>query len=468
MAAELPRLCVGLLHDYAARDFYDSGVLEELAAHFRLSFVTGPRMTLDLPRFGPVHPYKDSAWWRRIAIELARGLRHMVDKSKFEFNRRHALARATFGCSPKATLLIDWTSRVGLAAPAAFVLRTMMRASAVDSIPDGERPDLLLVYTSVNSYFTDDLVREAGKKRIPLIAVTNNWDNLNTKSFLEMPPYIGVWGEQGFLIARLMHLIQPHRIFVIGAPRFEIYRRAQVSRQAARDNLGLQQDGRVLLFCGAGVAFEESSLIEDLDAAIEDGRLPADIHILYKPHPIRFKRTGEKELDYARLRHVSLVASKRGLTELELYPYLMQAVDGLISPFSTMVMEGAHHGLPALCLAYNDSGHASHDWNRVAYNLHLYAIRHGEWAVVCDNRQGFIDGCRSLIAKLGDGRYAAMARQSAAMVFQHGDKTVAQRIADAAARILKGLDADDSYRASLQGPLAPTGAGAQAPVDDGK
>jgi hypothetical protein len=224
----------------------------------------------------------------------------------------------------------------------------------------------------------------------------------------------------------------------------------------------------VLLFCGAGVAFEEASLVLDLEAAIEDGRLPRDLHVLYKPHPIRFKRTGEREVDYAHLRHVSLMASKRSLTELELYPHLMAATDGLISPFSTMVIEGAHHGLPALCIAWNDSGHAIHDWNRVAYNLHLYAIRHADWPVLCDNRRGFIEGCQALVARLGNADYAAKARHSAAMVFQHGDKTVAARIGDAVERILEGRDADDSYRASLLAPPVSGRAVPIQPVDDGK
>jgi hypothetical protein len=306
----------------------------------------------------------------------------------------------------------------------------------------------MLVYTSVNSYFADDLICEAREKGIPLLALTNNWDNLNTKSFLETPPYLGVWGEQGFLIARLMHRMFPHQIFVIGAPRFEVYRKSRIGRREAREALGLPAAARVLLFCGSGVAFEETSLIEDLDQAIGGGRLPADLHILYKPHPLRFARTGEKTLDLSQLRHVTRVVSKRGLTELELYPYLMAAANGIISPFSTMVMEGAHHGLPALCLGYNDEGHANHDWDRVSYNLHLYVIRHAEWAVVCGERTQFIAKCGELLRKLDDPEVAQEAKKSAAMVFHVGERTVAQAIADAVRRLIAGLDADESHVAA--------------------
>ncbi|MGH8223649.1 MAG: hypothetical protein ACREQZ_11815 [Woeseiaceae bacterium] len=447
MNKDPPSLCLALWNDYAARDFVDSGVLEELSRHFRLSFVAGMKLSLDLGKYGVVHRYRDLPGWRIRMVLLARGLWHMHDKRQFEFNRSHGLARATFGVGPIISALVRLLSGLRLAGVVAATLRVCLRATARYSIPVGQAPDALLVFTSVNSYFADDLVREARAKRIPILALTNNWDNLNTKSFLESPPYLGVWGEQGFLIARLMHRLFPHQLFVVGAPRFEIYRR-RLAKAEARRLLGVPDDARLLLFCGSGVSFEESSLIEELEAAISDGRLPGDLHVLYKPHPMRFQRTGEKPLDFTCLRHVTLAVSKRGLTELDLYPYLMAAADGVVSPFSTMVMEGAHHGLPALCLGYNDQGHANHDWDRVSYNLHLYVIRHSEWALVCDARAQFIEKCRALVRNLGDPRLAIEARKSASMVFHTGETTVAQNIARAIHRLLGGLDADDSYVAA--------------------
>lgn len=461
---ERPQLCLGLMHDYAARDFVDSGVLDELAARFRLSFVSTSRLTLDLAKYGQVFSYAEPSGWRLRIVQIARGLWHMHDKRQFEFNRSHALARATFGAGPWTSVLIRLIDRLGTAGVCARLLRAWLRLSAPCSIPSDKSPDALLVYTSVNSYFADDLIREARAKRLPVLALTNNWDNLNTKSFLETPPYLGVWGEQGFLIARLMHRMFPHQIFVIGAPRFEVYRKASIGREEARQGLGLPATSRVLLFCGSGVSFEETSLIEELEQAVAGGRLPPDLHVLYKPHPQRFERTGEKALDFSRLRHVTRVVSRRGLTELELYPHLMAAADGIISPFSTMVMEGAHHGLPALCLGYNDKGHANHDWDRVSYNLHLYVIRHAEWAVVCGERAQFIAKCGELLPKLGERRLSLEAKKSASMVFHVGEASVAQAIGNAIERLLAGLDADESHLAAQRSARAAERAMAMSPL----
>lgn len=437
------------MHDYAARDFVDSGVLEDLAKRFDLRFVSTDRLTIDLTRFGPVYNYREPTGWRLRAAQLARGLMHMTDKRRFELNRRHTLARAIFGVGPKVAWMTDFVSRAGLARPMTLLLRAALRLSAPSVLPAAKAPDAMLIYTPVASYFADDLIRETRRLGIPSLAVVNNWDNLNTKSFLEVPSYLGVWGEQGFLIARLMHLIPAHRIFVIGAPRFEIYRRSVLNRAEARTRLGLPADRRILLFCGAGIAFEETSLLEELDAAIDEGRLPRDLFVVYKPHPLRFARAAERPFDAAAARNVVLAPTGgRNLTELDIYPDLLAAADALISPFSTMVMEGAQHGLPALCLAYSDPGHANHDWNRVSFNLHLYLIRHSDWAIVCDSRTAFLDRCRELVAAIGDERIAQYAKGSAEMMSRTGSSSVADRIEGAVFSVLSQRGSDESFRLS--------------------
>jgi hypothetical protein len=444
-AADKPLLLVALLHDYAARDLVDSDVLSDLAGRFRLAFVSSERLSISLDGLGPiVAQYRTSSWRMRL-YWVAAGLWHMAAKRRFELNRRNALRQATFGVGPYAERLIDWGSRVGLARVGGWSLRWLLRATAAPVIPADVRPAAVLAYTSVRSFFVDDLVRDARRRRIPCLALVNNWDNLNTKSFLEVPPHLAVWGEQGFLIARLMYLIPAHRIFVVGSPRFEIYRRSKTTRREARSRLGLPADARVVLFCGAGVSFEEVSLLDELEQAIETGRLPPDVVVVYKPHPLRFKRSAERPFEEASYRHVRRVAAgDRLLTELKFYPDLMSAADAIISPFSSMVIEGARFGLPALCLGYNDPGHANHDWNRAAFNLHSYVVRHGDWGVVCERREDFLSMCDALLEKVGDSAVAESARAAAEMVWRSGQRSVVDRLTDAIEAIVAGRDADNS------------------------
>jgi len=369
----------------------------------------------------------------------------MAVKRRFELNHRNALRQATFGVGPQAERLIDWGSRLGLSRPGGWLFRAILRMTAPRVLPSDVAPTAILAYTPVRSFFIDDLIRDARRRHIPLLALVNNWDNLNTKSFLETPSYLGVWGEQGFLIARLMHLIPAHRIFVTGAPRFDVYRR-EVSSGDARARLGVPAGARVLLFCGAGVSFEETSLLDELDAAIETGRLPKDLLVLYKPHPMRFKRSAEKAFDETAYRHIRRVnLGERSLTALQFYPDLLASADALISPFSSMVIEGARFGLPALCLGYNDPGHANHDWNRAAFNLHSYVVRHGDWGVVCERREDFGRACEQLVTLIGDPRIAECAGAAAEMVWRTGRDSTASRLSQALRTVAAGGYADNSY-----------------------
>ena len=450
---EKPLLLVALMHDYAARDFVDSGVLEDLAREFRLAFISTDRLTLDLGLYGSVVARHIMLPWRLRLYWLASGLWHMAVKRRFELHRRNALRQATFGVGPRIARLIDRLSLIGLSLPLGSLFRGVLRLTVPPLIPEDIQPAAVLVYTSVRSYFCDDIVRDARRRKLPLLALANNWDNLNTKSFLEMPSYLGVWGEQGFLIARLMYGIPAHRIFVIGAPRFEIYRRKHPERREARARLNLPPDRRVLLFCGAGVAFEEVSLLRELDEAINSGHLPGDLVVVYKPHPLRFARASEERFNPRDYKSVVIAANtERPLTELDLYPDLLAAADALISPFSTMVIEGARYGLPALCLGYNDPGHANHDWGRAAFNLHTYVMRHGDWAVVCENRADFMPNCRQLVTMIGDSDLSAAACAAAEMVWRTGRTSVAERIAAAVRTVAGGRDADNSLAMSNKSP----------------
>src|SRR6266487_646436 len=113
-AHDKPLLLVGLMHDYAARDFVDSGVLDELARDFRLKFVSSSRLTIDLSRHGPVVARHEIGIWRLRLYWLAAGLLHVAVKRPFELSRRIAFCQATFGVGRHVSRMIDWLARPGI------------------------------------------------------------------------------------------------------------------------------------------------------------------------------------------------------------------------------------------------------------------------------------------------------------------------------------------------------------------
>lgn len=445
------KVVLALRHDYAVRDFYESGVLRELAERFDLYFLCENSITYPIEQFGKVLPPYQLGGLRRRVYWIAAGLWHIHYKQKFEVRARHAVEQAVFGVGPKISKVIRWLYRCGLAWPMSQLCKGLLKCTRSNVIPAELELDGILVYTSVRSHFCDDLVREAKRKKIPLLALTNNWDNLNTKSFLEKPPYLAVWGEQGYLIARLLYQFPAYRTFVTGAPRFEIYKRNTMTAASAREQYGWSSAKRHILFCGAGVPFDELTLLAQLDKAISAKMLPSDIHILYKPHPLSFVRTNARRFEDYGFVHVTRVETPSNqLTSLSIYSALFAVAKAVISPFSTMVMEGALHGLPALCMGYNASGHANHDWGRSAFNLHLYLIRHAAWSVICEHPEQFISGCQALIKMIDDDNLAMMAKGAAEMVFKYHNNPVTQTLSNAMETVMHRAHADNSYLHSAE------------------
>jgi len=439
------RLLVVGEKDYHFRDFIQTGLLDELAKRFELVFLLGDEVGLDLSSYGPTRRAPRLSGLRMRFWLIGSSLQHIELMRRYDITLKHSVARATYGFSSRMAAFVNLAARLHLDGPIAHVARSALRWTRPSLRRETDGADVILASTSVKSALIDDLVRHARRANQPMLALQTNWDNIALKAFFELPPHIGVWGEQSFLVARLLHRIPANRIFVTGTPRFEMYRQSLPDRAAARRALGVPKSGRLLLFCGASVAFDETSLLEELDQIIEAGELGADIHVLYKPHFARARRAGERQFDPARVQHVTVFNAVQGVaTDLEAYPTIFAAADAVISPFSTMVIEGARHGLPAICLGYEDPAHANHDWGRVAFNLHLYLIRHGDWAVVCEQRDRFLDCVRALMPLIGDSTIAASAKASSEMVFKHGRESVAARIIAAIETVSRGGYADNS------------------------
>ena len=117
----------------------------------------------------------------------------------------------------------------------------------------------------------------------------------------------------------------------------------------------------------------------------------------------------------------------QGLSKLEFYPVLFRSVDAVVTPFSTMAVEAASFGLPVMCVGYNHDNHANYDWVRQSHELHLYAMRHSDWCVVCERPEAVVERCRQLVAMTGDDAIRQSAVAATAFVFQNGRQSPAGR-----------------------------------------
>jgi hypothetical protein len=228
-----------------------------------------------------------------------------------------------------------------------------------------EKPDIVLHPTVLDGGFINDVVLECRKSGVPCVLAMNSWDNPSTKrAMVGKPDYLLVWGPQTREHAIRFIRGAPDRAIPFGAAQFDIFRtKPRVDRVAFCAQHGIDPERRVMLFAGSNAQTDEFSALTALDQAVEEGRLD-NIAIVYRPHPWGGGGRDGSRLATAKFRHVVVDHTMRAYIEtlgrrdqgITLPDYrdthdLLCAVDGVISPLSTILLEGMLHGLPVAVFA---------------------------------------------------------------------------------------------------------------------
>ncbi|MFB3883658.1 MAG: hypothetical protein ACE144_00440 [Thermodesulfobacteriota bacterium] len=275
-------------------------------------------------------------------------------------------------------------------------------------------PDVVIVPSQGNDSLTVDLVKIARRRQIPVIALNYNWDNIASKGLMRYKPDIlCVWGEDMAQLAVKVHRLRREQIKVIGAAHFEHYFDVRRMAAAAEGASRLIDQGIPrLLFAGNSKGHPEIPYLQLLETAIESGRLPR-LKVIYRPHPWRALRRGEKNFYDMCFKHIEMdpQLAERYTPErmleghnrsgnvimpaLDYYPVLLQSVVGVISPFSTLLLETALVGRPILAMNMFEDDWLKHAADRFE---HLHRFRSEIPGVLeCDNEEAFIDRISDLL-----------------------------------------------------------------------
>ncbi len=226
-------------------------------------------------------------------------------------------------------------------------------------------PDVIIYPTVLDGLYPIDLLREGRRLKIPTVYLMNSWDNPSTRAaVVGFPDQLVVWGEQTRRHAIDYMGAKPERVSVLGAAQFEVFRNAPaVPRAQYRRQLGIRADETVIAYGGCSRLVNETAHLALLDQAIEDGTLPR-LKILYRPHPWRAfpeQETYFYDIDWKNvIMDPTMEECYRAIRNgrsmpIELANYknthiFLHAIDGLISPLSTILLETIMHGKPIMCL----------------------------------------------------------------------------------------------------------------------
>jgi hypothetical protein len=330
-----------------------------------------------------------------------------------------------------------------------------------------KRPDFVVLPSQGRDYITDDVLQLCHTLQIPVLMLVANWDNLSSKGIMYRHPVLmGVWGEQSVRHAVDIQDFQRENVIPIGAPQYpHPAQLPPVDKQALRAELGLPADKRIILFAGTFRYFDETTFLREVEQAITDGRYP-NIHILYRPHPWRMKRQHEDNFFDQDWQHVTIdpqladaylkskspnATSNRDvhLFDMQYLFRLYQGIDAIITPMSTLLLEGMLFGLPIMAIAFGDD---KHEWSadKVSQMLHfkeLYAVPE---VIHSTDRSQFFTDLDRLITYIEQPKIGArLQAASSDLLYQSKDNTYADRVLNLTNQLLNRSQRSDFSKTKL-------------------
>jgi hypothetical protein len=247
------------------------------------------------------------------------------------------------------------------------ILRRLGPNEQLDELLRQLQPDIVISPTAGTDALTLDAIWSARRAGIPSLVLINGWDTLSSKAVFPIAPdFFGVWGEQSVAHAQRIHRIPRSRVFPLGVPTFEAYFHFKPEQSPSPFEFPY------VLFAGSALPFDELTALRTLDDTLELAGSP--LKIVYRPHPWRHPRASADQFDEREFTHVLLdeevrqvyeagtarhetIEPKEFLPRLDYYPALVGHAQVVISPLSTMVVEGCLLDRAVLALAYDDGVH---------------------------------------------------------------------------------------------------------------
>lgn len=254
----------------------------------------------------------------------------------------------------------------------------------------GESPDLIIAPASAMDTYSYYFIREAKALNIPCAMIVSHWDYFSKKGLRIIPDRLYVWGNDMYRSVLKTYTIPQKKVCILGAPHFDRY----ISSPYFNSPIISKVDNKfTILFAGTSVPFDEESELFKLDTYIETNKL--NVSLIYKPHPRAWNRKSKVTKPY---KHTKFFDGTD-------YDQLLLLADGLITPFSSMILEFALIGKPSLAIFYNDN---LNDWKFSEMNNegHIKMLIEHNWLNVCKENDKLEGLFEKFLEKLADLNYA--------------------------------------------------------------
>ncbi len=307
-----------------------------------------------------------------------------------------------------------------------------------------EKPEVILHPTVLEGLFVADLVRWGQAHGVPTIYLMNSWDNPAIKAMtVGVPDRLVVWGEHSKRLAHERLGIPIERVVAFGAAQFGVYREPPREAPARyRERLGVPAGVRLLLYAGSSKGLNETDHLCILERAIEAGELP-NCRVLYRPHPWRDSLKGEADFFALRWKHVIMAPDmaeyyrRRRAGEKGIYMadyaethVTLSAIDAVISPLSTILLEAAMHGKPIAAYLPDEDVRNNIAVLSMAKTVHFREFFERVDCVLCERPEDLIRDCRQLLQVASRSSSSEQLKRQCEFFVEPADRSYAELLGD--------------------------------------
>jgi hypothetical protein len=440
------KIVIFIDHDIILRHFVQSRVLAALETDHDVVWVfpdrhrrvkTDPAM-LRLGRYRTVavSELRLNGYRRLYHATVLRRLRHSRDKRPIFAFWREVLGRRGF-----------WTSWC-LSWPGIYhwyrrrMLARIGEALELDALLEEEKPDVIVHPTVLEGLFVSDLIRWGRAHGVPTVYLMNSWDNPAVKAVaVGAPDRLVVWGEHSRQVAHERMGIPLEHLLAFGAAQFDVYRGPVRETPAAyRARLGVPAGRRLILYAGSSKGLDETAHLRALEAAIERGEL-RNCTVLYRPHPWRATAAGEADFFSLDWRHVMMAPDMAEyyrhhrqhpatihLADSEETHVTLSAVDAVISPLSTILLEAALHGKPILAYLPDEDVSQNIAMFSMVKSVHFRDFFERVDCIQCVSADALVDDSRELLEKAERPETADRLRRQCEFFVAPGERSYAAQL----------------------------------------
>lgn len=388
-------------------DFYNTGLIDKLKEKYNIDFTFEKDYKAD--RFKETYLEelrKENVYFKNSKHIFFQNFLNSLFKIKFFSNQIHRFVLnkryRSFKETIHSTLCIDGPEYITLF----NFLYTFKLYKVFDIIIDGlykvlslknsklinKKYDLVIFAYKIHPFsnFIDQCINEARYKKIKTFGIQLNWDNLPDRYTKNLPDYLSVLGQQPFDYLFTTYSISPHRIFTNGSLKVESFENIEkIEKKFARKKLNISEDKKIIAFVPSGDHFDEIFILKSLDQIKGITNVFENCEFYVKGYRGGKKVTIKESLfqeyrkkiendDYKYKNLIFWEPDELKLSEKEFFQYFYKSVDGIISNYSSVVLEAAYYKIPSMGLNYNPKEYGSFvldNWAFKNYWPHTYAFR---------------------------------------------------------------------------------------------